>query len=523
MKSSYRTITSLGIAIICMSCFCSPMYLFTDFHYLPKLYLFVIGATIYIASSFLLESKVGNNVSVSEYFNLFYMIYIIMSECECAYVISDMVRYGHNTTGETGTFDNPAGLALSLSISVSMIIILLFKTKKRWMKILLLIGSTPVVFILLTTNSRTGLICLTLYVLILLRLFLNHFFSKNNTNKIVFSATAIILLVSVLLYTISNKPDSTTGRMFILEQSFRAIKKHPFIGYGPYGFQSEYMLQQANFFKENSDSIYENNADEVRYPMNEFVYLWFNYGIIGPVLLTSLYIFPFILFFRKKRELTQELLLPLLSVIIFSFFSYPFHYQSSWLVFLLCFLVPFHVVCHKISISFNLRMCLLCLIGALLAIRLSIDIYYEYQWRKAEILSFKGKHKEALNRYEYLYGYFQGNRFFLYDYAMAAFKGGNMQYAHYLINESGRHWNGYARELLSGDICLNLNEYDEALEHFTEAHFMCPVRFAPLEGMYKLYNLTGNDTKSDSIAKIIANKRVKVKSIDVERIKNVCK
>ncbi len=115
MKSSLRAMKITGIAIICISCFCAPMYIFTDCYYLPKLYLFVIVFFLYIASIFLLESKVrNNNKFISDDLCLFYIIYIIMSEYECAYVIVNIIRFGHSTFGECGTFDNPAGLALTL-------------------------------------------------------------------------------------------------------------------------------------------------------------------------------------------------------------------------------------------------------------------------------------------------------------------------------------------------------------------------------------------------------------------------
>lgn len=446
-----------------------------------------------------------------------------MSEYECIYVCVKIFNSGHSIIGESGTFDNPAGLALTLSIAISMIMALLIKTNKRWTKVLLFIGSIPVISILLITNSRTGLICLALNAFILLCLLIHHALNGKGIYIMFLSTIAIIILISTTSYVTYNKRDSTIGRKFILEQSLNIIKKNPIIGYGSDGFQKEYMLQQAKFFKENSNSIYTNNADEVRYPMNEYVYLWINYGICGPFLLAFLLFFPFLLFLRKKGGLIKNTLLPLIPVIIFSFFSYPFHYQASWLVLLLIFSPIFHFMSRTITMPFNIRILSVCIWEVLVVLCLSIDIYYEYQWQMAEKISFRGYHKEALNRYGYLHRYFHDNSFFLYSYAMAAFRGRDMQTAYNMIHESGLHWNGYSRELLSGDICLFLNKYEEASEHFREAHHMCPVRFAPLEGLYKVYNLTDNDKERDSIAEIIATKNIKVESSNVERIKETCR
>ena len=523
MNVFFRIILKMGIAIICMSCFCAPVYYFTDSYYLPKFYLFVIGTSFFLISLFLIEPKEGIVECLSDYLSQIYIIFIIMAECECAYIVTKILIYGRSLIGEFGTFDNPAGLALTLSIAISMIITLLFKTNKWRIKFLLYVGSIPVVSILLITNSRTGLICLALNVIILFWFLIHRFLNYRTFCKVFFLLIAAVLFLSVVSYVTSIKSDSTIGRRFILEQSFSMIEKHPIVGYGSNGFQSEYMLQQAKFFRENPNSIYENNADEVRYPMNEFVYIWINYGIGGLLLLVSVFLFPLILFLCKKGIMIQKSLFLLIPVLLFSFFSYPFHYQSSWLVLLLVYSPIILLISKKISISFNSRICSVFLVEILFILYLSVDIYHEYQWGMAEKLSFRGYHQEALSKYGSLHGYFHGNRFFLYSYAMAAFMSGDMQTAHRVISECGQYWNGYARELLSGDICLYMNEYEEASEHFNEAHFMCPVRFAPLEGLYKVYDLTDNDFKKDSIAKLIATKYVKVESNDVERIKETCK
>ena len=52
---------------------------------------------------------------------------------------------------------------------------------------------------------------------------------------------------------------------------------------------------------------------------------------------------------------------------------------------------------------------------------------------------------------------------------------------------------------------------------------MCPVRFAPLEGLYYAYRNIGDTIRTDSIAQFIQQKKVKIPSYDVERIKKEIK
>ena len=55
------------------------------------------------------------------------------------------------------------------------------------------------------------------------------------------------------------------------------------------------------------------------------------------------------------------------------------------------------------------------------------------------------------------------------------------------------------------------------------AHAMCPVRFAPLEGLYKVYDTTNDTLQRKEIANQIATKQVKVNSLDIMRIKRRCR
>jgi hypothetical protein len=89
-----------------------------------------------------------------------------------------------------------------------------------------------------------------------------------------------------------------------------------------------------------------------------------------------------------------------------------------------------------------------------------------------------------------------------------------------MIAECGEYWNGYNRELLSADICRYRQEYERAIAHYKMAQLMCPVRFAPLEGLYKVYEAIGDTMHRNEVAQQIATKRIKVHSAAIERIKS---
>jgi hypothetical protein len=103
---------------------------------------------------------------------------------------------------------------------------------------------------------------------------------------------------------------------------------------------------------------------------------------------------------------------------------------------------------------------------------------------------------------------------------MASFKRGDLDRADRMIAECGEYWNGYNHELLSADICRYRQEYERAIAHYQMAQLMCPVRFAPLEGLYNVYDCMGDTLHRDEVANQIATKRIKVPSAIIERIKS---
>lgn len=183
-----------------------------------------------------------------------------------------------------------------------------------YITVALLAGTTVVL-----THSRTGILCLVAYILMALKDYGK--ISIRPTWKTIIPAIALTGF-SILFF----KPESTSGRMFILEQTWELIRKRPWSGYGTGGFDREYMNQQAEFFKQHPESPVTMLADETGHPLNEFAYLWVEHGIGAPlVLLLSWAGLWHVL--RKRKDISSQIgsytLIPLL---LFALFSYPFKY-----------------------------------------------------------------------------------------------------------------------------------------------------------------------------------------------------
>lgn len=517
MKAS--TIYQFLVVVFSIACYMPPLYLFTDAHLLPKWYLCIGGLTVMgmLAAVVLLRDK--HSCSYKLILSFFCKVFTAATTLECLWVFVCIVRDGLRQGGEVGTLGNPAELALHLSIAIPIVLILASHCKgRKWQ---LLYGSASVLFafVLWLTQSRTGLICLSLYLVVYVCLVIHRRVGKKMIRQGMYGVLLVAVSVCTYAYVSSHKTASSSGRAFILQRSWELVKEHPWAGHGHRGFEREYMLRQADYFKEHPDSEYAVLADEIRHPLCEFVYVWVNYGVVAPVVLLVLLVLPMWRWWRGDRKM-QPFLLPMLAILVFSCFSYPFYYPIAWLTVGGSMLYAARqVVCHwqKYPLYFYLL-----LVISLIIFGITItDAVQEHRWYQAYRHSFRDD--AALKEYEDLYPYFHRNHVFLYSYAMASFKRKNLDKAEQMIAECGQYWSGYNRELLAGDICYYRKEYPDATTHYQMAHHMCPVRFAPLEGLYKVYGIIGDTLLQQEVATQIATKQIKVNSSDVMRIKMECK
>ena len=505
------------IALACASCYLPPVPLFTDRLLLPKWYLCALAISLVVVGYSLMRLS-HRKVAIGRLFPIVKNMYLMVTMAECLYVLGDMFVYGLPSMGASGTFDNPAGLALSVCVAIPCAVHSLFREKGMWHKILCAIALVGMFGVLCLTKSRTGLMCFSFYFIIYMCKGIGALFPSLCIRRVAFSLCAVIILAGLAVLIVKTKTASTSGRAFILEHSWELVKERPFVGHGWNGFEREYMLCQASFFREHPNSDRAMLADEVQHPLNEFVYLWVNHGIMAPIALLFVMVIPFLAYGCQRDKPHLLMLLPLLGVFLFSCFSYPFRYPVAWLVVGLSFMGPFRRIRRQRWIS-----CVMLFIGGVSIVAVVVDATFEYRWNRVFHHSFRELSSKVLNEYETLHGYMRHNRYFLYNYAMTAFLAHDFDRAYSLIEESGRQWNGYNRELLFGDICRRSHRHEEAISHYTLAKRMCPARFAPLEGLYKTYEAMGDRLGRKRVAEEIAGKKVKVDSSSVKRIKKDCR
>lgn len=143
----------------------------------------------------------------------------------------------------------------------------------------------------------------------------------------------------------------------------------------------------------------------------------------------------------------------------------------------------------------------------------------EHEWAKLNRAVERHYTAAVIDRYDKLYRHYCNNPRFLYSYMVAQYKVSRLDEAVSTYQQLRQYADTYDMELLVGDTYRHKQLHVEALQHYETAMNMCPVRFAPLEGMMQTYMDSGDVLRADSMAQVILSKPVKVPSPQVEEIK----
>ena len=335
------------------------------------------------------------------------------------------------------------------------------------------------------------------------------------------AACVVAVCLGAAVFAMTRKADSSSGRRFILERSWELIAQKPWTGHGRGGFEREYMQAQGRYFARHPESGYAWLADEVRHPLNEFVLAWVDYGVAAPCLLALCFAVAVYRLGRRKESFSPTLACSLSALFVFACFSYPSKYPLAWLVAALA-LVCLALRHLPVEMRGNFQRVFpvaLWVGAAALLVGLGMEYHYERTWSRAARRCLYGHSERMMPVYARLHRHYARNPYFLYNYAAEQFYAGRFAPALATAKECRAYWSSYNLELLTGDICRHLGRHEEAIAHYRQAGHMCPVRFAPLEGLYHAYKDSGQTDKADSISAVIRGKKAKVLSPEVARIK----
>ena len=416
----------------------------------------------------------------------------------------------------TGPFDNPAGISASLVVLLPFLLYGCSYLKRKY-RLFAIIIACLVVSLIVMSKARTAVLA----TVIILIFFLIRLLKERNIklSPIHYTAMSVgcLLLFTVLFFM---KKDSANGRLLIWQCSGQLISRNPVLGYGGNGFTANYMNQQASYFSKHPDSKQVMLADNIRHPFNEFLKWTANYGILGLCLTLLLIVIPIWASWKNNSPELFFIRLSLLSIGICAFFSYPFNYP--FIRIMTVALIAF-MLANATGESIKVRNGYLVRgTAALLSLGvLGVTAYqgfHEREWHRIAHKSLRGQTVQMLPQYEMLHTHLRYKDLFLYNYAAELNVAGDYEKSLQIARECDVLWADYDLQMLMAENCLQLQQYNDTENYLKKAAAMCPVKFMPLYRLAKLYDLTGNKSYTEELAKIILNKRIKIHSPTIAAI-----
>lgn len=384
-----------------------------------------------------------------------------------------------------GPYDNPAGYSATMACGLGASYLYVINGGSRKHGVIL---SMLLCFGMLLSGSRSGMLGMAL-------LFLCHSQLNAKTKTIIGTISVGALFVL--------RPPSAMGRVLIWLVLFKSLGQYNMgIGSGPYAFVSDYMIQQSNYLRGVEAYDIYMIAGNVNNPFNEILSLIISYGVLG------LFLVIVILAMIKKIK-GPSYFFTIVPLFICSCLSYPFRYPVS-IIFIAIFLASIDDD-YKLYVKVPLKAVIMllvfviCIFCAKDTIR---DYGFEKNWRTAS----ETTGLERLSRYESLIEEWNGDPYFLYNYALVLNEEGLYDSALNIMEKCSSYINDYDVQMTTSEILINLGEEEKALRHLDTASWMVPCKLFPQYLMMKIYQSIGDARQVEDIAERIINTPVKVQS-----------
>ena len=390
-------------------------------------------------------------------------------------------------------------------------------------------------FTIIISQSRAAW-CSTICVTIYFALYKIKNVKEKNKNFVLNKkkTTTVLLLcliaTSIIIYVLIHlRITSVAGRLYIWKISSNIVDKNNFLtGVGLNRFNPIYMIKQGEYLENDPLSPFSMLANNTEYCFNELFQSFIETGLIGLVLLVCI-IFS-ILFIRNKNNREWMLIVKggIISITLFSFFSYPFHVLPILLIFFVyiafgAFLSPVgHIyilnktLSHIMSFVLSISLCTICIF-----IYEKVSFYYQAlkNWNTAVLVMANYNYVESLPFYKAAHSALYQNGYFLNDYGKVLYLMGNFSASNKILFEAA---NVHITSFTYLTIGLNYDKLDNfmlAEKYYKKAYWLCPERLYPLYLLVKLYERHGMLQEASSLGNIALHKKTKINSIAIKQMR----
>lgn len=439
----------------------------------------------------------------------------------------------------TGSFFNPSLLGaylaaiLPLAVVYSMWLPFKFETQrlKVWLICSLSIMATGLIIITLpSTFSRASWLSAAagVGVVYILSSKGQQFISKIRSYKYfkLITLSGLILILVLLSGIYFLKKDSADGRLLTWKVSAQMIKEKPIFGHGFNRFGADYLKYQTAYFESGKGSINEGMlAGNIHWAFNEPLQILVELGAVG----ISIFLLWMVRSVVNKSNLRKNrfkrgMLGMLISILIFSLFSYPFYSPAIYLLFVISLAVlnGDKSKTGDLPKALKLLVTLFILVVSLACIYSASLLPQRYKaywsWDEANKLYQIEAYAEANISFKEAYPHLQNNGKFLLNYAKSLHFDSAFVEAKYRFLEAENHYTDVVLYTSMGDNSKALGEFEMAEIYYIKASHLIPHKFFPKYQLAKMYFELEQIEKATVLANELLNKKVKVPSTAINEM-----
>ncbi len=350
--------------------------------------------------------------------------------------------------------------------------------------------------------------------------------------------TILIILTTSSVYGLYKfKQGSADGRLLMWQVSWEMIKDKPVLGYGQGGFEANFANYQAEWFKSgNGTEAQALVAGVPDAPFNEVIRIFINYGAIGLMLVLIVVILVLSSMFRvqgskfgvENSQLDITLKGGLISILVFSFFSYPVDVtpilvQLVVAIGLLANQSTEYVIGNTEYRLLNFPRIATAILFITIIPFATINLRNNYlgvkHWQEANELYQYELYEDASEEFELAMQYLPKPGLLLQMQAKALEMDSKWDEAIQTATHAMNFRSGQIINIVLGDANKALKKYNEAEAAYKQASAMIPHKFFPQYLLAKMFDESGQAKKAFQVASALLKKEIKVESTAIEEMR----
>ncbi|WP_344849971.1 O-antigen ligase family protein [Pedobacter jeongneungensis] len=347
-------------------------------------------------------------------------------------------------------------------------------------------------------------------------------------NKYIFCGSVALIATLLLVFLVSMKQGSTTGRLFVMMNELSILKSNFLYGVGFGNFNHYYNNYQADYFRSHPNSSYEAFASYINVGYSEYLQLLVEGGLASLILLILIFtrLVKIGKNIKNNSDLVKGCFLSLISILLLGIFSFPFRSFFTFTNLIIFLAVSASIDKSVFSLKPGTRIMKFVISGTALALLILFGrIYKTYNaltlWQT--MLNYS-KHQPMdqstiTETYVQTFHELSTDEGYLQAYATYLSRNNKIKESTELLNLATVYSGYYMLYATLGMNYFKMADHKNAEKCFLTAAYMVPNRFVPKKLVMAYFIATGKNDKAILWAKNIISYKVKVPSKEVDLIK----